>query len=301
MSDTARFLRLPERGFIAIDGPDARSFLQGVISNDVEKVSENKAIWAAFLTPQGKYLHDFFLLERAGQLLLETEAVRLPDLLKRLKLYKLRSKVELHDVSEEWQVALVWGEGALAAFGLDQVAGHARPLDGGQGCAVVDPRHQGLGARIWQQGAAEMACLREGSLADYQRLRISLGIPDGSQDMEIEKALLLENGFDELGGVDWQKGCYMGQELTARTKYRGLVKKRLLPIEKKHSFQDEEGEIIQDGRVVGELRSHSGRNALALLRLQALEGDAPMTCGQEQIQVAIPDWVVLPQRKEAAS
>lgn len=300
MSEAPRYLRLPDRGFIAIDGPDARDFLQGVISNDVAKASGKQAIWSAFLTPQGKYLHDFFLLEREGQLLLETEAARLPDLLKRLRLYKLRSKVELRDASAEWQVALVWGEGALAALGLDRRAGAVRPLDGGGGLAMVDPRHQGLGARVWQQGEADLG-LEEGSLADFQRLRIALAIPDGSRDMEIEKALLLENGFDELGGVDWQKGCYMGQELTARTKYRGLVKKRLLPIEKESSFLGEGGDVLQGGKLVGELRSHSGRHALALLRVQALESDEPMTCGAEPVRVSIPDWVVLPQRKEAAS
>ncbi len=301
MIDAARYLRLHERGFIAIDGPDARSFLQGVVSNDVAKVSENNAIWAAFLTPQGKYLHDFYLLERAGGLLLEVEAARLPDLLRRLRLYKLRSKVELSDASADWCVTLVWGEGAQAAFDLRQTAGAARPLDGGQGLVLVDPRHQDLGVRIWQQGAADLTGLEEGDVNDYQRLRIGLGVPDGSQDMEIEKALLLENGFDELGGVDWKKGCYMGQELTARTKYRGLVKKRLLPIEKKSSFLGEESEILQDGKIVGEVRSRSGHHALALMRLQALESEAPMTCGQETIQVAVPDWVVLPQRKETAS
>ncbi|MEQ8652217.1 MAG: folate-binding protein [Kiloniellales bacterium] len=300
MSEAPRYLRLPDRGFIAIDGPDARDFLQGVISNDVAKASEKQAIWSAFLTPQGKYLHDFFLLEREGQLLLETEAARLPDLLKRLRLYKLRSKVELRDASAEWQVALVWGEGTLAALGLDRRTGAVQPLDGGGGLAMVDPRHQGLGARVWQQGEVDLG-LEEGSLADFQRLRIALAIPDGSRDMEIEKALLLENGFDELGGVDWQKGCYMGQELTARTKYRGLVKKRLLPIEKESSFLKEDSDVLQGGKLVGELRSHSGRHALALLRVQALESDEPMTCGAEPVRVSIPDWVVLPQRKEAAS
>ncbi len=296
-----RQLVLPGRGFIAIEGADARDFLQGVVSNDVMKVTPNQAIWAAFLTPQGKYLHDFFLLECDGALLLETAAARLPDLLRRLKLYKLRSKVELADVSEAWHLRVVWGEGASDHFGLKSEPGTAVALAEGAGVAMVDPRHQGVGVRCWVRNEAPLEGVAEGSASDYEQARIGLGLPDGGRDMEIEKALLLENGFDELGGVDWRKGCYMGQELTARTKYRGLVKKRLLPVEKEQTFAGEGGEILQDGKVVGELRSASGNRALALLRLQALESDLPMTCGEEEVRVTLPDWVVLPQRKEVAS
>ncbi len=291
--------RLPERGLIAIEGPDARSFLQGVISNDVTKATSNQAIWAAFLTPQGKYLHDFFLVEHVGGLLLETEAARLPDLLRRLKLYKLRSQVQLQDVSDDWTVAAVWGGGAIGAFGLGTKAGSNKLLSDGQGLALVDPRHQGLGLRVWLRALEVLPEIPVGDRADYERRRIALGLPDGSRDMEVEKAILLENGFDELAGVDWKKGCYMGQELTARTKYRGLIKKRLLPIEKKSDFGVGAADVMQGDKAVGELRSVCGRHGLALLRLQALESDQALTVGDEIVSVKIPDWVDLPQRTEA--
>ncbi len=290
---------LPDRGIIAIRGDDARVFLQGVISNDVMKAKPDQAIWAAFLTPQGKYLHDFFLLEQEGALLLETEAARLPDLLRRLKLYKLRSKVELADASEDWRVSAIWGEEALATFDLPDRAGAARSLP--EGLVMADPRHRGLGLRLWSRAAEPLPGIAAGERADYERWRIALALPDGSRDMEVEKAILLENGFDELGGVDWRKGCYMGQELTARTKYRGLIKKRLLPLEGEDDFLECEGEVMQGERAVGELRSVSGRHALALLRLQALESELPLTVGGRAVTLQRPGWVVLPQAKETAS
>ncbi|GAB5466989.1 MAG: folate-binding protein YgfZ [Rhodospirillales bacterium] len=290
---------LEDRGIIALSGEDARGFLQGVVSNDVSKVTPTRALWAAFLTPQGKYLHDFFLLEKNGSLLIETEAARLPDLLRRLKLYKLRSKVVLEDQSERWRVAAVWGDGAAERFGLDETAGQAAEL--GEGLAFVDPRQAGLGLRLLVGAEKLPDDLAPAPRAAWDARRIALGLPDGSRDMEIEKALLLENGFDELGGVDWKKGCYMGQELTARTKYRGLVKKRLLPIASRDGRPLAGTKILQAGKEVGELRSQVEGQGLALLRLQALATGEPLTLEGREVEVRPPDWVVLPQAKAAAS
>ncbi len=293
----ARFCWLEDRGVIAVEGPDARSFLQGIVSNDVTKVKSDQALWSAFLTPQGKYLYDFFLLEHEGALLLDCEVARLGDLLRRLKLYKLRSKVDVSDVSDAWRVAAVWGADAAARLGLP--AGAGKVVSSGSRLAFVDPRHAAMGARLLQPVSAAPPDLPAGDRSDWEALRIRLGLPDGSRDMEVDKAILLENGFDELGGVDWKKGCFMGQELTARTKYRGLVKKRLLPIEKDTEFSEESHTVEQEGRAVGELRSRNGRQALALLRLQALENEAAMTVEGEEIRVALPEWIELPQPKPA--
>jgi folate-binding protein YgfZ len=129
-------------------------------------------------------------------------------------------------------------------------------------------------------------------LADYDALRIGLGLPDGSRDMEVEKAILLENGFDELGGVDWDKGCYMGQELTARTKYRALIKKRLLPVRIDGPTPPPDTPILTNGKEVGRLRSSAKGQALALLRLEALNGDAPeLVAGEAKLSPQRPDWL----------
>src|SRR5262249_43434188 len=150
------------------------------------------------------------------------------DLRRRLSVYRLRSKVTLADATADFVVALLYGGDVTARLGLGGEPGNARPWAGG--FVYVDPRLPELGARaVLPRGSAveilAQSGLAPGTAGDYDRLRLSLGVPDGSRDLPVEKAILLENGFDELHGIDWQKGCYMGQELTARTRYRGLVRK----------------------------------------------------------------------------
>ena len=140
--------------------------------------------------------------------------------------------------------------------------------------------------------AAKLLGLPEAPLAEYEALRLSLGVPDGSRDLKVEKALLLENGFDELHGVDFDKGCYMGQELTARTKYRALVRKRLFPVQVEGALPAPGTVIERAGKDVGEIRSGAGNRALAMLRLEALEG--PLTAGGAKIVPQKPDWMKLP-------
>ncbi len=304
----ARYLTQDRRAVIALTGEDRVSFLQGLVSNDVAKATPDQALWAAFLTPQGKFLHEFFIVDDGERLLLAPEAERSAELIKRLTLYKLRSKVEIAET--DLVMVALYGEDAPAALGLDAERGRARSWGGG--VVFVDPRHAEIGAvgflpRETCESALADAGFEAGSQDDYDARRIALGLPDGSRDLEPEKAMLLEAGFDELGGVDWNKGCYMGQELTARTKYRGLVKRRLLPL----SFEGtppEAGEAItQAGKEVGRLRSvapdakGSGGRALAELRLAALGkvGESPLKCGDTDMAVALPDWIALPKAQEA--
>src|SRR5262249_21769499 len=211
---SASYALLEARGVLEISGADRVAFLQGLVSNDVRKVGPHRAIYAALLTPQGKYLHDFFLVERGETILLEGERGRLPDLLRRLSMFKLRAKVALADVSDRFSVAAAFGDAASARLGLAAEPGAAVPF--GDGIAYMDPRLVELGARLLvprSDGlrALEAAGISRAEPADYDRLRLSLGIPDGSRDLMIEKAILLEAGFEELNGVDWDKGCYMGQ------------------------------------------------------------------------------------------
>ena len=267
---------LEDRGILAIAGDDRVAFLQGLVSNDVRRAAPDRAIFAALLTPQGKYLHDFFVLASGDALLLEAERPRLADLLRRLKLYKLRSKVTLDDVTERHTVAALFGDGAPAALGLADDAGAARPFHGG--LAYVDPRLAPLGARLMlprDGAAAALAALGAAPAAAdaYDRHRLALGVPDGSHDLVVEKAILLESGYDRLNAISWDKGCYMGQELTARTKYRGLVKKRLVPVAIDGPLPAAGTPIQRGGREVGELRSGRDDRALALLRLDAMDAD----------------------------
>ena len=289
---------LEQRGLLQVAGADARSFLQGIVSNDVERVTPERAIWAAFLTPQGKYLHDFLIAEGPDAvLLLDCEAERRSDLLKRLKLYKLRSKAQIADWTEDFVCLVFWGQDAAAIGGLPAEPGAARPFHGGS--LFVDPRRAELGLRALIPRPALEAALADldaemADLAAWERARIAAGVPDGSRDMQIDKAILLENGFDELGGVDWNKGCYMGQELTARTKYRGLIKKRLLPVEIAGPTPEPGTPVTKDGKEVGEVRSVADGVGLALLRLAALEDLAPevLIAGESKLTPKKPNWAV---------
>ena len=291
---------LEDRGVLRISGPDARAFLQGIVTNDVEQATDSQAVWSAFLTPQGKYLHDFFLVGSAqgenGVLLLEGERDRLADLAKRLKIYKLRSKAEIEDLSDSQAVYALVGDGAAAALGLEDRPGAAAPFGGG--VAYVDPRLAAGGARAILPASTAGAAVKDagfevGARGDYDRVRIPLGLPDGSRDMEVDKAILLENGFDELRGVDWKKGCFLGQELTARTKYRGLVKKRLLPVAIEGTPPEDESAIMSGDKEVGELRSHVDGWGLALLRLKEIEElpDGGLSLGEARLTPKKPDWV----------
>jgi folate-binding protein YgfZ len=137
------------------------------------------------------------------------------------------------------------------------------------------------------------AGLAETDLETYDRLRLSLGVPDGSRDLVVEKSILLESGFDELNGVDWQKGCYVGQELTARTKYRGLVRKRLMPVRIEGPAPAPGAIVTADGREIGEMRSSRDGLALALLRIEPVLEGKRLTADEAVIVPVKPDWMTL--------
>lgn len=292
-------LALDWRATVAIAGDDAVSFLQGLVSNDVTRVAPDRAVWTAFLTPQGKFLHEFMMVRDGDRLLLDCERARRADLVRRLRMYRLRSKVTIAESDET--VVAVYGTGAAAALGAPLAPGAARTAtDETRGGVVYgDPRHAALGLRgaLTADGVAwaRSLGLAEGAPGAWDRVRIAAGVPDGSRDLEVEKAILLENGFDELGGLDWNKGCYLGQELTARTRYRGLIRKRLLPVGFDGEAPDSGADVMRGDKPVGVVRSVADGLALARLRLEALEPDGPpLQAGRTTLVPQVPDWVRLP-------
>lgn len=279
MQDALFLSPLPDRGLLQLEGPEALSFLQGLVSNDVTKL-DTGAVYAALLTAQGKFLHDFFMFKREGAIYLDCEGPRRADLLRRLTLYRLRAKVALSDVSDGWR-----------AYAL---VGGAPPAQG-NGWAFADPRHPAMGWRLWMREQAPAFAPLE-DFARYDLHRLALGLPDGSRDMPVDKALLMESNFEALQGVDFQKGCYIGQEITARMKYRALVKKLLLPVLIEGGSLTS-GAIIHtpDGREAGEMRSSRDERGLALLRLDALDG--PLVCEGARLVSQWPAWLPRPEAK----
>ncbi|WP_458095632.1 CAF17-like 4Fe-4S cluster assembly/insertion protein YgfZ [Roseomonas sp. WA12] len=267
---------LPDRGLLEIAGPDRATFLQGLVSNDVAILGTGMApemVWAALLSPQGKWISDFLAFEAPAlapdAILLDLPRADAAMVAERLSRFRLRSKVTLTDRSGEVPVGAVWGEEPPMA-------------------ALVrrDPRLEAAGWRIY--GTA-----LEGDPTDYDRHRLELGLPDGTRDLDRDKTVLLEAGFDELHGIAWEKGCYMGQELTARTRYRGLLKRRLVPVAVEGPLPPRDAPVTRDGAVVGEMRSGLDGLGLVLLRLEAARADA-LACGDAVLRPSLPAWMRLP-------
>jgi folate-binding protein YgfZ len=187
--------------------------------------------------------------------------------------------VALRDAAAAWHVHAAWGD-----------------APGAEGIVFADPRLAEAGWRI----LAPAPLPADADARDYDRHRLALGLPDGSADMEAEKSVLLEAGFDELHGVSWSKGCFMGQELTARTRYRGLVKRRLIPVEAAGGPLPPRGTPLTDaaGAEVGEMRSGRDGVGLALLRIDALDR-APFAAGGAALTPRIPAWMRLPAKQDA--
>jgi folate-binding protein YgfZ len=262
---------LPARGVIAVEGEDRVAFLQGLVSNDVEAAVPGRAVWAALLTPQGKWLADFFVFAHAETLLLDCEAEQIPVLIQRLSRYRLRMKATLRP-EPGLHVYVAWG-------GRPDLSASMAP----------DPR---LPDFAWRILSAEQLG-GDATPEDWDRHRLAAGLPDGSKDMEADRSVLLEAGFDELAGVSWSKGCYMGQELTARTKYRGLVKRRLVPVSVDGDLPPFGTPILRDGAEVGAMRSGRDGIGLASVRIDALGGT--LLCAGSVLAPRVPSWMRLPE------
>lgn len=274
---------LEDRGALAIKGEDARDFLQGLVTADVTKAGPERAVYGALLTPQGKYLFDFFVLRLGDAFYLESEKERLGEFAKRLLLYKLRAKVAIADVTKLFRIFALFGEGATERCKLEDAEGAARGYE--DGLLYVDPRTRAAGVRalLPLDATLDVAGFARAEMEDYDRFRITLGLPDGSRDLTAEKSVLLDYGFDELHGIDWEKGCYVGQEVTARMKHRGLRRKRLLPVTIEGEPPAPGTSVQMGGHEVGQLRSVRGEIGLALLQLDAIAAGEDLTAGEARL------------------
>jgi folate-binding protein YgfZ len=257
---------LEDRAVIAVAGPEARDFLQGLVTNDVERLRPGSGIYAALLTPQGKILFDFFLVEGDGAILIDCQASARDALLKRLTLYKLRAKVVL-EVRDQLAVLAAW-DGAEAVSAI----------------AYPDPRVAALGSRaVIARGEMRTDLL---PAAAYHAHRRGLGVPEAG-DFGSDRMFALDAGLDELHAVDFKKGCYVGQELTARMKHRGTARKRLLPV--KGETGEPGGAVSAGDKDIGEVVS-AGFVLIRLDRLDEARG-APVTIGSSVVELSKPAWL----------
>jgi len=272
---------LDDRAVIAISGPEARPFLQGLVTNDVATgLAPGSGLYTALLSPQGKILFDFFVTEGDGALLLDVARDSAEALLRRLKMYRLRAKVEI-EARPQLGVFL-------------NLKGHPsnRPTPYAErAVSFTDPRSPELGVR--SIGAiAEMPANLPGPHAYHQR-RLNLGVPEAG-DFGTEKIFALDAGLDELNGVSFTKGCYVGQELTSRMKHRSTARKRILGVEGKTALPAAGTTIRRGGADIGEMLSSSGMQGFALVRLDRLdESSDDILAGEIPVALTKPAWLGL--------
>ena len=282
----ARIAQLADRGVVRVTGADAEKLLQGIVSNDMELLASQPAIHAALLTPQGKILFDFFVVRAGDGFLLEVARDKAADLAKRLNLYKLRAKVDIQDVSEDYRVLALWGPSPSAR---EEAAGTV---------SFADPRLPALGSRILAdvrsaRGKVAAADALDAAPEDYHAHRIALGVPEGGKDYVLGDTFPHEADLDQLGGVSFSKGCFVGQEVVSRMQNRGNVRKRVVPIDGEGPLASG-AEVTAGTAAIGTVGSVSGRSALALLRLdRAAEAKAKgqiLTADGVPFTLRKPDW-----------
>jgi folate-binding protein YgfZ len=283
----ARIARLADRGVVRVIGTDAEKLLQGVISNDMELLAAQPAIHAALLTPQGKILFDFFVVRAGDGFLLDVARDKAVDLAKRLNLYKLRAKVGIQDVSEDYRVLALWGS----------PGGREETIETGT-VLFADPRLPALGLRILAdarsaRGEVAAADALDAAPEDYHAHRIALGVPEGGKDYALGDTFPHEADLDQLGGVSFSKGCFVGQEVVSRMQNRGNVRKRVVPIQGEGPLASG-AEVKVGAAAIGTVGSVAGRLALALLRLdRAAEAKAKnqiLAVDGVAVTLSKPDW-----------
>ena len=278
---------LPDRGIVKIAGDQARGFLQGLVTADIDKVKPGEPRFAALLTPQGKIVIDFIVIEASaadgGGYFLDCPKALAGELTTKLNFYKLRAKLMIQNLSDELAVLATWDGAADSEYGL----------------TYADPRLAALGQRtilppdVIEDAVADLAATLV-SPEDYDARRISLGVPRGGLDFSYADAFPHESDMDQLGGVDFDKGCYVGQEVVSRMQHRGSARSRVVPVTYE-GFAPEPGTAVMAGeKTVGTFGSSAHGHALALLRLDRIEdaiaaGQA-LRAGGTAFTLVRPDW-----------
>lgn len=265
MTDPTRL----DRSLIRVSGPDARKFLNNVLTQELDKLDGAPVVYAALLTPQGKVLADMFVWATPDGVLLDVDPARAEDLFRRLSMYKLRADAKLEDVTTSHDVLV-----AIDAF---------------EG-ATRDPRLADLG---WRQVVTKAAHVDDAGA--YATRALALGVPDLARDAGPDEVFAGEALLDELNGVDFQKGCFVGQENVSRMKRRATTRKKFCPIVFEGAAPAP-GAMVTAGAVeLGAVRSGMDGRAIALLRLdRALDAKEPLAAGGKEVRLAPPDWLLLP-------
>ena len=288
---------LDDRGFIQINGEEAKDFLQNIVTNDIEKVSESTTLFSSIFTPQGKYLYEFFILKLDNGYLLECEKEAVTEIIKIFNFYKLRTKVNLIDVSQKYVNIIISQEKFKEISKVEPSRGASIIYK--NDLIYCDPRNRELGAKIISKIENTESIIKNFNLKKvdskkYYVKSFNLGIPQINLDKLKDKIFGIENNLDELGGIDFKKGCYIGQENTSRIKLRKKLRRRILPIQKI------EGEIFEND-IVKYKDKEIGKIMIdkpyPFGLIQVIDPDIKelsntiLVCGNSKIKIIKPEWI----------
>ena len=285
---------LEDRGLLYINGDDAKEFLQNIITNNIENVSENRSCFSALLTPQGKYLYDFVIIKHKSGYFLDCEKKIIENLYKQLNLYKLRSKVDILNLSNEFVIANLTKEKFLELENSKDELGFTIKFR--EDPIILDPRSDKLGARLVINLeklylSIKRLGLKVSDVNEYYNYSYELGIAQIDTNNLQDKIFGIECNFEELNGIDFKKGCYVGQENTARIKLKNKLNKRLFAI-KVLDGEINSDEITYENKNIGKLLINN-KNPFAVLKLEnkSFNFDKDLKCGDAKIKVLRPSWI----------
>ena len=296
---------LDDRGFIKINGDEAKSFLQNIVTNDIEKITDSLTLFSSIFTPQGKYLYEFFILKFEDGYLLECEKKLTSEIIKIFDFYKLRTKVNLIDVSKKYTNIIISLEKFKEITKTEHVKGSTLSCEKGSTLSCeneriyVDSRHKNLGAKIITkienaENIIKKLDLKKIDKKNYYEKSFALGIPQLNLTKLKDKIFGIENNLDELNGIDFKKGCYIGQENTSRIKLRNKLRRRILPVQKIAGEISENDIIKYKDSEIGKIMIDKPYS-FALIKV--IEPDlkeftnTELTCGKSKVKILKPEWI----------
>jgi len=295
--DKNEVITLEDRGFIQVTGAEAKDFLQNIVTNDVEKVTSSSSVFSSILTPQGKYLFEFFIIKLKDSYLIECEKESTEEIIKLLNYYKLRSKVDFANLNKKYSASVI----SLEKFKEIDNSNHSKgkTINYEDGLIYIDPRNDKLGAKIISkietiQIKTKKLNLNVVDKNKYYKKCFEIGIPQINLKNLKDKIFGIENNLDELNGIDFKKGCYVGQENTSRIKLRNKLRRRILPVQKIAGEISENDIIKYKDLEIGKIMI-SKPYSFGLIKVVDPDikefNNIDLICGNSKIKIIKPDWV----------
>ena len=286
---------LEDRGILFVNGLDAKEFLQNLVTNDINKVDNSNSCFASLLTPQGKFLFDFLIVKHKSGYFIDCEKKQADNLFKKLNIYKLRSKVEIMNLSNEFVIAAFSYEKFMSFKEAKDILGYTFKYR--EDPIILDPRHKKLGGRLIINLeklylSLKKLDLKSSELEEYYNFSHELGIPQRDMDKLSDKLFGIECNFEELNGIDFKKGCYVGQENTSRIKLRNKLSKRLLPIQLIKGNLEEGASIFNNENEVGKVLINNDQ-PFGLIKYLSdhFNHEAEFSSENATFKIKKPDWI----------